>query len=116
MIPPENTTSCGKKNHRKNSSEPTCKTCYWYSLCPERSRLYPCRIFEDTRGGRTDGQAAPVGGAPSRQAQQLRRNVRRMLSEGWSPAAIRHEILTSPCTRKEQNKLLRELHMEVNAP
>ena len=36
----------------------------------------------------------------------------RMLSEGWSPAAIRHEILTSPCTRKEQNKLLRELHME----
>ena len=64
------------------------------------------------------------GGAPSRQAQQLRRsalqtgtaalrrNVRRMLSEGWSPAAIRHEILTSPCTRKEQNKLLRELHME----
>ena len=57
------------------------------------------------------------GGAPSRQAQQLRRHVRRMLSEGWSPAAIRHEIeiLTSPCTRKEQNKLLRELHMEVNA-
>lgn len=48
------------------------------------------------------------GGAPSRPAQQLRR----MLSEGWSPAAIRHEILTSPCTRKEQNKLLRELHME----
>ncbi len=45
------------------------------------------------------------GGAPSRPAQQLRRNVRRMLSEGWSPAAIRHEILTSPCTRKEQNKL-----------
>jgi len=42
--------------------EPTCKTCYWYSLCPERSRLYPCRIFEDTqRGGVTDGQAAPVG-------------------------------------------------------
>ena len=36
------------------------------------------------------------GGAPSRPAQQLRRNVRRMLSEGWSPAAIRHEILTSP--------------------
>ena len=52
------------------------------------------------------------GGAPSRPAQQLRRNVRRMLLEGWSPAAIRHEILTSPCTRKEQNKLLRELHME----
>lgn len=52
------------------------------------------------------------GGAPSRQAQQLRRNVRRMLSEGWSPASIRHEILTSPCTQAEQNKLLRELHME----
>lgn len=50
------------------------------------------------------------GGAPSRPA------VRRMLSEGWSPAAIRHEILTSPCTQAEQNKLLRELHMEVNAP
>ena len=27
MIPPENTTFCGKKNHRKSSSEPTCKTC-----------------------------------------------------------------------------------------
>lgn len=37
-------------------NEPTCKSCYWYSVCPERSRLYPCREFNDTRreSGRKD--------------------------------------------------------------
>nr|DAV67167.1 MAG TPA: hypothetical protein [Caudoviricetes sp.] len=34
----------------------TCKICYWYSVCPERSRLYPCREFKNTRrkSGRKD--------------------------------------------------------------
>lgn len=37
-------------------NETTCKTCYWYSVCPERSRLYPCREFKDTsrKSGRKD--------------------------------------------------------------
>lgn len=40
----------------KETSEITCKICYWYSVCPERSRLYPCREFNDTRreSGRKD--------------------------------------------------------------
>lgn len=29
--------------------EPTCKVCYWRRICPEWTRLYPCRMFDDTR-------------------------------------------------------------------
>lgn len=39
-------------------NETTCKACYWYRVCPERSRLYPCREYEETRrkSGRKDKQ------------------------------------------------------------
>lgn len=56
---------------------------------------------------------ATYGGAPSPKSQKLRKIVRKALTEGWTPEAIRHEILTSDCTKAEQDKLLKELHMEV---
>lgn len=29
--------------------EPTCEVCYWRRICPEWTRLYPFRMFDDTR-------------------------------------------------------------------
>ena len=53
------------------------------------------------------------GGAPPRRSQKLRKQVRKMLTAGYTPAAILHEIRTSDCSRTEQDRLLKELHMEV---
>lgn len=53
------------------------------------------------------------GGTPSRRSQKLRKQVRKMLTAGNTPAAILHEIRTSDCSRTEQDRLLKELHMEV---
>lgn len=53
------------------------------------------------------------GGTPSRRSQKLRKQVRKMLTAGYTPAAILHEIRTSDCSRTEQDRLLKELHMEV---
>lgn len=54
------------------------------------------------------------GGTPSRRSQKLRKQVRKMLTAGNTPAAILHEIRTSDCSRTEQDRLLKELHMEVH--
>ena len=38
----------------------TCKSCYWYAVCLERDRGYPCRSFDsiyEKKGRETDGQA-----------------------------------------------------------
>lgn len=43
------------------------------------------------------------GGTPSRRSQKLRKTVRRI-----------HEIRTSDCSKAEQDRLLKELHMEVH--
>lgn len=45
-------------------NETTCKTCYWYRVCPERSRLYPCREYEETRrkSGRDVADLWTIGG------------------------------------------------------
>lgn len=53
------------------------------------------------------------GGRRSDQSLNLRRRVARMLSSGWTPEAIRHEIVTDgECTATEKFELLKELHME----
>lgn len=53
------------------------------------------------------------GGTPSRRSQKLRKQVRKILTAGYTPAAILHEIRTSDCSKAEQDRLLKELHMEV---
>ena len=54
------------------------------------------------------------GGTPPRRSQKLRKQVRKMLTAGYTPAAILHEIRTSDCSKAEQDRLLKELHMEVH--
>lgn len=53
------------------------------------------------------------GGRKSGRSLNLRRRVARMLSKGWTPEAIWHEIVTDgECTAAEKLELLKELHME----
>lgn len=50
----------------KNHGLKTCKDCVKYIFCPDRSRLYPCRDFDDmyspgkdnkkSKKGETDGK------------------------------------------------------------
>lgn len=54
------------------------------------------------------------GGTPSRRSQKLRKQVRKMLTAGYTPAAIFHEIRTSDCSRTEQDRLLRELGISIS--
>lgn len=54
------------------------------------------------------------GGTPSRRSQKLRKQVRKMLTAGNTPAAILHEIRTSDCSRTEQDRLLRELGISIS--
>lgn len=56
---------------------------------------------------------AKQGGSPPLRSRKLRQRVCRMLNDGWTPAAIRHEIVTDRvCTAMEKRKILRELNME----
>lgn len=57
---------------------------------------------------------AKQGGSPPLRSRKLRQRVCQMLNDGWTPAAIRHEILTDDCTESEKCRILRELHMEGN--
>ena len=50
------------------------------------------------------------GGTPSRRSQKLRKQVRKMLTAGYTPAEIR----TSDCSRTEQDRLLRELGISIS--
>lgn len=53
------------------------------------------------------------GGKPSVESQKLRKTACRMLNDGYTPDAIRHEIVTDDsCTEMEKRSLLQELHME----
>lgn len=54
------------------------------------------------------------GGTPPRKSQRLRKTVRRMKNCGCTDWAILHEIRTSDCSKEEQDRLLKELHMEVH--
>lgn len=54
------------------------------------------------------------GGTPPRKSQRLRKTVRRMKNCGCTNWAILHEIRTSDCSKEEQDRLLKELHMEVH--
>lgn len=43
---------------------PTCKDCYWYAVCLERDRMYPCRSFDNVyekKGREPHGEQAPKG-------------------------------------------------------
>lgn len=58
---------------------------------------------------------AKQGGSPPLRSRKLRQRVCRMLNDGWTPAAIRHEIVTyDQCTDVEKRRILRELNMEGN--
>lgn len=38
----------------------TCKSCYWYAVCWEHDRMYPCKDFDsiyEKKGSEPDGQA-----------------------------------------------------------
>lgn len=54
------------------------------------------------------------GRTPSRRSQKLRKTVRRMKNCGCTDWAILHEIRTSDCSKAEQDRLLKEMHMEVH--
>ena len=54
------------------------------------------------------------GGTPSRRSQKLRKTVRRMKNCGCTDWAILHEIRTSDCSNAEQDRLLKEMHLEVH--
>lgn len=56
---------------------------------------------------------AKQGGSPPIRSRKLRKRVCQMLSDGWTQAAIRHEILTDDqCAESEKCRILRELNME----
>ena len=56
---------------------------------------------------------AKQGGSPTHRSRKLRQRVYQMLNDGWTPAAIRHEIVTDDqCTESEKRSILRELNME----
>ena len=49
----------------------------------------------------------------SEKPKSLRQRISQMLSDGWTPAAIRHEIVTDRvCTAIEKRRILKELNME----
>lgn len=54
------------------------------------------------------------GGTPSRRSQKLRKTVQQMKNRGCTDWSILHEIRTSDCSKAEQDRLLKELHMEVH--
>lgn len=56
---------------------------------------------------------AKQGGSPPIRSRKLRQRVCKMLNDGWTPAAIRHEILTDDqCAESEKRRILKELNME----
>ena len=56
---------------------------------------------------------AKQSGSPTDRHLKLKERVCQMLNDGWTPAAIRHEILADDqCTDIEKRGILRELNME----
>lgn len=57
---------------------------------------------------------AKHGGSPPHHSQKLRKTVKQMQNDGWTPMAIYNEIVTNKeCTAAEKMRLLREMHLEA---